>query len=246
MQSKLYVVAAVLMMLFLVSCTPSISQNNPASAPSSGTQWGSIQPSSRVKVPTANSKSSTEIQDLIDKNQNATNYYYYFFDSVHGQGYIVSAVGSKVKKVYDDSFHLRGDIFYTTVYLDTTAQTAFAACDQVISSCSPSWKKAYPVDYDMYKIGPTPVQIIQQVHDPQKVGSEVMLNRDLTLIEYINPFGKTETLSIDNYYGLPSRQIVYSIAEDEEIEQSNTFTKLSVGQLKEKDVTLPVDYVVQK
>lgn len=238
MKSKLIIVATLILVLFLISCTPKIQQTIPAPEPSSETQWGTIQPSSRVKEPTPNA----EIIALLQRNKDATNYHY-SFDADKVEGYEVFIFGSNVKKVYVDTKPLRGDVFYNTVYLNRETKTAVGICNKPGVTCGAIWNKAYVVDYESENIAPTPVEMINTARNPQEVGSEVMLNRDLTIIEFMNSDGKKERWSLDDFYGLPSRQEIYSV--DDEIEESHTFIKLSVGQVREEDVTLPAEYVLQ-
>lgn len=239
MKSKLYVVAAALMILFLISCTPSTPETAPAPESASGPQWGSIQPSSRVKEPAPNA----EIVELLEKNKEATNYHF-VFDADKAEGYEVFISGSKVKKVYLDAKPLRGDIFYNTIYLNRETKTAVGICNKPGVTCGAIWNKVYTINYEQENIAPTPVEIIDQARNPQEVGSEVMMNRKLTIIEFTNADGKKERWSLDNFYGLPSRQVIYS--SDGVVEESHTFTKLSVGQVREDEITLPTDYVIQE
>ncbi|HLC70643.1 MAG TPA: hypothetical protein VJI32_01460 [Candidatus Nanoarchaeia archaeon] len=240
MKSKSLVLSSIILVLFIISCTPEISDTTPTLTPADS-KWGSIQPNSRVKEPAPNA----EILSLLEKNKEATNYHY-MFDADNADGYEVFILGSKVKKVYTDTRHLRGDIFYNAIYLDQGTRTALGICNKPGTSCSSAWNKVYVVDYDLENIGTTPIDIVTQVHNPQKVGSEVLMNRALTIIEYINADGNRELLSLDNYYGLPSRQVIYASDDDENIEESHTFTRLSVGEVDEEDVTLSAEYELQE
>ena len=236
---KLIIVAAVILVLFLISCTSPAPETTSSPEESSGTQWGTIQPSSRVKEPAPNA----DIVALLQRNKDVTNYHY-VFDADKVEGYEVFISGSNVKKVYIDAKPLRGDIFYNTIYLNRETKTAVGICNKPGVTCGAIWNKAYIVDYESENIGPTPVEMIDTVRNPQEVGSEVMLNRDLTIIEFINADGKKERWSLDDFYGLPSRQVIYS--SDEEIEESHTFIKLSVGQVQEEEVRLPEEYIIQE
>jgi len=242
MKPKIFILSLIFLILFLVSCTKEIPEAAPAPEPSSGTQWGSIQPSSRVKEPAQNA----EIMALLEKNKDVTNYHY-VFDADNAGGYEVFILGSKIKKAYLEAKPLRGDIFYNTIYLDMETKTAIGLCNKPGVTCGAIWNKAYALDYELENVGPTPAEIIAKVRNPQEVGSEVLMNRALTIIEYVNSEGNKERLSLDNFYGLPSRQAIYSSAEDgAEIEESHTFTRLSVGQVREEEITLPEEYVMQE
>lgn len=224
----------VLLVTFLISCTSEDLQNTFAPAPAEP-KWGSIQPKSKIMPPVPNAG----IVALLEKNKDALNYRY-FFDAGDADGHDVLIYRSKAKKIYTDTKHLRRDIFYDTVYLNLETRTAVATCEKSGSTCSPLWHQAYNIPYE--KLYPTPVEIAQEVNEPIELGSEVLMNRALTIIEYINAKGKRERLSLDNFYGLPSRQVIYSAAG--EVEESHMFTRLSVGQVQEEEVTLPRDYIV--
>lgn len=239
MKSKYVVLLTVLAALFLFSCTSSTPETAPLPEPSSESQWGSIQPSSRVKESAPNA----EILELLEKNKDATNYHY-FFDAEKADGYEIFISGSKVKKVYLDAKPLRGDIFYNNIYLNLETKTAVGICNKPGVTCGAVWNKAYVLDYTTEKIGLTPVEMIPRVNNPQEIGSEVMLNRDLTILEFVNADGKKERWSVDDFYGLPSRQIIYSA--DDEVEESHTFTRLSVGQVQDEEVALPKEYELQE
>ena len=55
--------------------------------------------------------------------------------------------------------------------------------------------------------------------------------------------GDKEKLSVDTYYGVPLKQIIYKAVDDEfVIKENNLFTIVSVGNIKNVDVTIPGDY----
>ncbi|MBI2666708.1 hypothetical protein HYX13_03795 [Candidatus Woesearchaeota archaeon] len=69
--------------------------------------------------------------------------------------------------------------------------------------------------------------------------------RSTEIIEDLNIEGKLERLSLDKFYGLPLKQVIYSSADPKsEMEVKHTYTRLGVGQLKEKDVILPEEVTV--
>jgi len=86
------------------------------------------------------------------------------------------------------------------------------------------------------------VQLINRVRYAEKAGTEVIENRQTTILEYINDEGKREQLSIDDYYGVPLQQIIY---ENDEILEKRTFTKFSVGNVKDSEVTMSSSYELQ-
>ncbi len=242
------VIGLLLVSLFLVACIPppvgapeTVSSAEPiASQPRSRT----IQPEAPTRSPaTTSSGIDPEAKALLDKSRGATNYVY-LFDASKPGAYYVYVRGNKIKKAYLDEQKLNKEIYYSAVYLDLDMKTAVATCEIPGTLCGSYWKKAYPALFNTEADILTPIELVDQVSVATLVGTERFENRDLKLIEYTNEDGRRERLGIETYYGLPMKQIVYRSSEEEEILTQHTFTKLSVGQVKASDVTMPADYIL--
>lgn len=254
MRPMLILLGIVVLSFLLISCTPSspvaeesrvvseaskvseILENEPSvnTAPAS--------PSTRTIRRVSPPALDPEIALLLNKNKDVTNYYY-VYDASRASGYEVAVRGDKVKKTYSAPLKLRGDIYYDTIYLDRKQQTARGSCERPGILCRPHLKQFFVVEYT--PLPPTPIDLVQPVTSAKKVGTEMFDDRQLQVIEFFNSAGKRERLSIDNYYGLPFRQVIYSSADmDADIEEEHTFTDISVGQVKASAVTLPADYVL--
>ncbi len=192
-----------------------------------------------------------EIEELLTKGKDDTNYNYLFLSRVRDDygnyneaWYTVFVKDKKAKKVYLDPKKLRGDIFYNEVYLDTEKGTAIGICTTLGVLCEKILDKAYALDYSSEKVGVTPVDVLKKVGlNAKKVGEEVLDNRKTTLIEYTNFKGQKERLSVDNYFGLPLKQVIYLASGEEEIiAETTTFSKISVDNVRSADVTLPEKY----
>lgn len=182
-----------------------------------------------------------ELSQLLSRNKQVTNIHY-IYDREEAGTYEVYLDGNKAKKTYSDTKKLRNNVYYTSIYLDTVQKKAIAVCEKGGVLCSPIWNKAYVMDYELEKLDLTPIDVIRPVEIATEVGSELFEGKQLKVIEYTNADGKTERLSIDNYYGLPSRQVIYASNNTKETE--HTFTKIEVGVVKKMDITLPEKYTI--
>ena len=251
MKRVILLIALMLTLALLVSCLPSqetvsqeqSSQNNAQeqenSRRSTSPEPSETESAPRIIIPKP--RMNTVMEELVNKNKQATNYNY-AFDAQDARGYEVYRIGNKIKKVYTDTVQLRNEVYYNKVYLDLDAQKAIGICDKSGITCSDIWNQAFEIDIEKENIYPSPVEIMNQVNYAESVGSENFDDRALTIIEYTNPAGNKERLSVDKYYGLPLRQVIYDA--DGIIKEKHTFTKIAVGQLQEEDVTLPPQYKV--
>ena len=233
----------ILTLMLIISCTNSI---NMSEQPERSTQPEiTVDFPSSIESPaqqdTSSPKQPQTSQNLLDKGQMTTNYHY-VFDEFDPQGYEVSIAGDKVKKVYFDPVLLRRDIFYTTVYFNFNSSEIIVTCEKPSIACGPHWKEAFRLLQKKEHIYTTPAEILKQVHSPNVTGSETFDNRALTIIEYTNKAGQRERLSVDQFSGLPVRQRIYTGMEQPVM---HTFTKIQVEQVKESQVTVAGDYVLQ-
>ncbi len=235
------ILIGLIVILFLISCsTPPEVTPVPQSKPAIVVQEDTT-PLVVSDTPIEEASALTpELAVLFSKNKETTNIYY-FYDREKTTGYEVFIKGNKAKKVFDDAIKIRSDVYYTTIYLDLNRKTAAAACEKGGTLCSPIWNNAYNLDYEAVKLDPTPIDIIKQVKSAESVGSELFENKQLTIYEYTNPESQKERLSIDSYYGLPHRQVIY---EGSSKKEEHTFTKVETGLVTVEDVTLPAKYKV--
>ena len=212
----------------------------------------------RAKIPVAREPAAVEeptttkepvdpkVESLLDKSKEVTSYMY-LFDASEPTAYTVYIKGNKIKKVYFDTQRLQSNVFYNTVYLDTEEKTAVATCEESGVSCENYYNKAYPTNYDIEYPRLQPLKMLENVGpDAKVISKERFDNRDLTIIEFTNPLGKSERLSLDNYFGVPVRQVIYVLQDDQEVVlDKHTFTRLDVNNIKNADVTLPEGYAIQ-
>ena len=189
-------------------------------------------------------ENSNDVKTLLAKSKGITNYYY-LYDNEDIESYEILVKDSRMKKVYVTPVKLSGETFYDEVYLDSSKKTAIAICTKTSVLCDSSRGKAYSLNYENQLPKIDPVNLINQVKTAQKVGTQVIDNRQTTVLEYINVDGKREKLFVDDFYGIPLQQIIYENEEDEILEK-HLFAKLSVGNVKENEITMPSSYTLQE
>ena len=197
---------------------------------------------------------SADIAALVDKGKAQTNYKYSFASRSRNQyGNYDEATKFDLyykeglaKKVYASSQRRDTTTFYNEVYIDFAKKKAVGVCNSATVLCGSSENKAYPLEYDQER----PVVLLHLLDaigsDARKLRVGLFDQRSVMVIEYSNWQGKREQLFIDTYYGLPLQQETYITQGDEQIlEKRNSFTTMVVGSIKNKDVTLPENYVLQ-
>ena len=243
MKQTLALMAIVILVFVLISCMPPAipEQSSPhVPKPQPSITVSSEAPAPRLIRRVSPSTLDSDLALLLNKNKDATNYYY-VYDASKSSGYAVTVRGDLAKKTYSPPQKLHRDIYYDQVYLNLKKQTASGSCDQAGILCRPHLKQIFVMGYTL--LPPSPVDLVQGITTAKRVGTEVFDGRQLQIIEFLNPEGKRERLSLDDYYGLPFRQVVYSSAhENAGVEEEHTFTDIVVGQVQSADVMIPVDY----
>ncbi len=244
MKHSLPLICVLALLVLLVSCVPTPQETAPEQQTVVVVEDEPIQKtvSRRSSQPAASEPGDNALTTLLSKNADAQNYYY-LFDANKAGGYYVSAYGSKIKKEYSDTIRLNNEFSYNKVFLDTSTKKAIAICDKGGITCRSVWNKAQELPYEMQKIYPSPVDIARGVRSPKKIGTQVLQERETTIIDYWNGQGMKERLYVDNYYGLPLKQVI--LGDDGSILEEHLFTQLSVGHVTEGDVILPQKYVVE-
>lgn len=235
-------------LVLLVACSPTVEDNNTTQSTPEATEPVESGSSQRVSEAPATGYDK-EIADLRNKGLQRTSYHYDFYYRVLDNfgnyqikaDYEVFVKGTKIKKKYLEPQKFNLDIFYDTMYLDTTANTAFALCVKSGVLCSPSYEKVYPAEYETVPF--TGLELLEKVpSNAQVVGTRALFGRTGKMVEYETSKGK-ERLYIDTYFGLPLKHEIYKVESGEEvILEESTFSRLS--DATESDVTVPKDYVL--
>ena len=224
----------IILLLFIFTFLLSCSNQNTTLPVASG-------PDNPINVeitPEYVAQNTQKVNALLEKSRGITNYHY-FYDTPSIEGYEVTVKDNKIKKAYTTPLKLESNIYYSEVYLDSAQKTAIAICTKTSILCDEAWGKAYSLNYASQLPEMDPIALINQVKYAEEAGSEVIENRQTTILEYTNSDGRREQLSVDNYYGIPLQQIIY---ENDEIIEKRTFTKFSIGNVKESEVTMPSSY----
>ncbi len=154
--------------------------------------------------------------------------------------YDVFVKDNKIKKVYRNPERIE-NTFYNEVYLDTDAETAVALCTAkggVV--CDPFVDSIITLEYGTEVLDVTPITVMNIVpNDAAEEGTERLLNRDATLLEFGTETG-SETVYVDDFYKIPLQWEIYVMEDDESVLQSEyTFDSPKINSVKNADVDPP-------
>ncbi len=258
--------AMLLIFLLVVSCTPLIQKpgeqatSTPAVAPmatdakitADGQNSGENAEPSDVAVQNFKPKITiippkekpqpqyeSEVDVLITKAKSVVSYQY-AFDASKGGTYTYFISGALAKKVYVEPVKLRDLVYYNEVYLDLNQKKGIGVCTKGVSTCTSVWKQAFPVNFDLEKVEFTPQDLITHIpYSAHVVGEERVDNQETSIVEFTNAQGRKERLWLDQYSGLPLKEVIYSVDTEEEKElEKHTFTRIILG-VKKSEVTFP-------
>ncbi len=263
MKNKFVGVSGLLLaVLFLIAC----SSTQPSTEPSSGNgitgaAIGVPEEKPAEVVPEVKTEEKKEevilynpkIKELKDKSAQIDNYYYRFQSvvigsngiSVENNAYSLMVRGLQSKKVYLQPKNWKEDIYYNEVYLDSNQKTAYVACTDSGVLCDPSKLKAYRFSYDTESVSITPKKIMEDLNpaDYKVLGFILIGPRRAVILEKITSEATKEKLFVDDYYGLPLRQVFFNLNEDEEevimVDRLFGFIGAGSGTVKLNDVTIP-------
>lgn len=191
------------------------------------------------------------VKGLIDKGKDINNYKYTFgstainqFGSyIQSESFTVFVKESKMKKVYNSPIKYGSNKYYNEVYLEEGK--AIAICSERTVECDELYNKAFSVTDE--KVSLLPTELLLQVPFTAKVVGEELIDqrREATILEYLNEKGQLERLSVGQYYGLPLKQAIYKMVDDEQtLVEKNNFNIISVGNVKNADVNLAESYEI--
>lgn len=263
----LCVIGLLLAVLLLIGC----SSTKPSTEPSSGNSiTGAVigvpeeKPVEVVPEVTIEEKKeevilyNPKIKELKDKSAQIDNYYYHFQSvvigsngiSVENNAYSLMVRGLQSKKIYLQPKNWKEDIYYNEVYLDSNQKVAYVACADTGVLCKPSWEKAYGFSYDSESVSITPKKIMDDLnpHDYKVLGFTLVDDRRAVILETTTLEGNKEKLFVDDYYGLPLRQVIFKLNEDDEeiilVNRNFILVGAGSGTVKISDVTVPGDFEV--
>ncbi len=182
------------------------------------------------------SENTFEVAQLLEKSQTISSYKY-ILDSFKGNFYTAYHLEEKVKKEYLSPIKFNKELYYDTVYLDENKKTAVGICQSKTVLCEGSFNRAFNLDYNTEKIELNPLGVIRGINHAKEVTTQTVNGRSAVILEYQNKRGQIEQLWVDDFYGFPLRQEIFS--DNEEIIEKHTFSRIEVGNVKESKVTLP-------
>ncbi|MBI4980832.1 hypothetical protein HZC30_04725 [Candidatus Woesearchaeota archaeon] len=199
-----------------------------------------------------------KIKELRDRSAQVDNYEYYYKSTVmtstglylDDANYQVKIKGEKIKKTYIEPKFWKEDIFYDEVYLDVVQETAYGVCSKLGITCEGINHNAYKLDYAAEDVTITP-RIIMDGLIPTQVkvtGETYYQKRKVILLEFTTPEGNQERLFVDDFYGLPLRQVIFRLNEDDDevVLVDRTFNLIGAGSgtVKNSEVNVPNDFEV--
>jgi hypothetical protein len=274
--TKLYLIGLLLMVLLLIACsptTPSLNTTSTVPDASGSAITGAIisVPEEEIIKPIAEIKDEAQeepkeelsfynpkIKELQDKSAQIDNYEFYYKSTVmtstglylDNANFRVKVKGEKLKKTYPSPKFWKGEIFYNEVYLDAVQKTAYGVCSKTGITCKDINNNAYKLDYITEDVTITPRIIMDELIPTQvKVTGETYYQKRKTiLLERATPEGNQERLFVDDFYGLPLRQVIFRLNEDgDEVRLvDRTFNLIGAGSgtVKISEVTVPEDLEV--
>jgi len=184
-----------------------------------------------------------DVKALMEKSEDSNNYQYNYDGSIMASNGIfypeesvgVFIKGEKVRKTYLAPIKIDG-AHYSDIYL--IDGKAFGICSTKSVLCEEEGM-AKELRYASQELKMTPLDLIQNVpYNTKVVGTETFDGRKLVILAYKED-NQVVKLSVDQYYGLPAKKIVYEINNGEEvIVEKHYFRDLAVGNVKNADVSL--------
>lgn len=196
------------------------------------------------------------VQELKKLSEGINSYQYFYHSTyrtdnnliIQETSYDVSINGYLVKKSYLEPVWYN-NVPYFDAYLNINEHSAWGVCSKAAVTCQPDfWKKAYKMSFYQEKLDTTPLDLVQKLDNKAKVTGEMLYgNRQVTLIDAELTDGKYQRLYVDNFYGLPLRQIIFVLnKEEQEVIMNDYYFDLvaaGAGSVSLAEVRLPEDVV---
>ncbi len=229
-----YTVLFVILVLFLVACSPAQPAEPAAPEPAApeptvaapASEPVVIQPGPTPVEAKPTPAISKELDALLKKaDQKIKSYQYLELILPHKkQPDTISIRGTKIKiTLYEYDPYIPGD-YFDTVYLDTSTKTIIGRCESQKRCIWPrgdsTTQEWTDLDYSSYR-PKTPYEWVKEVpHDAEILGPEVHDKRQTTKIQF-SEAGKITTMWIDDTYGIPLEIVVKPSTGEEVIYKFN-------------------------
>ena len=194
--------------LFLVGCAAEAPQQEvkeeekaaePASPPTTITEVDKPAESLSPELEALLGKADEKVKNIKGKSGGYQFFYAPPPDNLARDMWFIK--GNKiVVKLYEENV-VQADLNYDTIYLDTSAKTAEAYCEDERSPRCPDKNKQFSVDYNEVMIK-TPYQWLKEIKTGEIVSGEMLWDRKVEVVEYTE--GNTVYKQwIDGFSGLP-------------------------------------------
>ncbi len=220
-------IALVIITAFIYGCGEKTAEKTSTTTPEEEKVAPDVKPEEKIEEKKTMPK---EIQDLITKSETKVQSMQYLLDIVtnqkaEGKNNIYYIKGDKIKiKLYEPLTTLANER-YDTIYLDTSAKTAVAYCEDKTNPRCTDPNKTFVLSYSDVKVPKTPYQWIHSFTYAEVTGHETIENKQTTRIE--TPDGTI--LWVNVYNGMPVRVFT--------ADTEYHFKDFATNHLKDSDVT---------
>jgi hypothetical protein len=179
-----------------------------------------------VRVPTK------KIQELLQKHVGrVTSLRYMYQDqTMKPEEWETWIKGNKMHVKLREMDNVRGDVYIDNVYLDIAKQEAVGYCERPVYRCA---DPNSPIDVSFKKYyRKTAFEWIEEVTYAEKEAEEQMQQRNVWKLKYTED-GKTVTMWVDEYYGIPLKvRVVEGSAVNEYIFEDLGFNAVDDSDLE--------------
>ncbi|MBD3361685.1 hypothetical protein GF358_02740 [Candidatus Woesearchaeota archaeon] len=192
------------------------------------------EPTVTVEPPT---QLPSRVEELITKAKTKVNSYKYLMKAPPENRFLDTyfVKGDKIKiKIYEGNAYILGK-YYDTIYLDKSAKTATARCEderRCISRGEDYTKKVFNVEYDEY-ITKTPMEWLKEITNAKVIGPHVVNGVSTLKIKTTKP-GQIIEMWLHTTYGIP---IKIEITESGKTTETYEFADTTFNNFKDADVT---------
>jgi hypothetical protein len=251
--------------LMLTACSKDANQPTdtvptPITETSASAGSGTSITGSVVAVPVEeDTLANIRVQELKALGQKVNSYKYNYKSIYHDnedgllvqeKSYTAIISGNLVRKSYGNSIKFNKDFSYFDAYLDTSKKVAYGTCAKATITCtSEHYHKAYQIDYYKEELDVTPIELISKLDDDAKViGERDYNNRKVTMVDSKRLEGNYQRLYVDNFYGLPLKQIIfiYNANNEEVVLRERYFDLIAAGpgSVKLSEVIIPSEFTI--
>jgi hypothetical protein len=176
-------------------------------------------------------------QDFVAKTKSYTNYEYKYTSPDSAYMMEVKVLGPKMRYHFKDhTVNYKLSEFYDTVLVDNGQMVAYQFCEDQQKCDLENLEFVRQVSYESRKI-PTLNDVMDSIVKTTTLGTEMMMDKKSTKLQYTDQDGVTGIIWVDNYYGTPLKK-EFMDGDDKKVELFASFIK---GGVTEAMVNVPAD-----